>query len=261
MGGATAALAAGGLGLRRAARGPEGWDETTDFLTDASVFYDRFQAKKFDPMFWYVRVARADEYPMGHEPSGPLSLSIEGAVERSMTWTEDELRARLLGSLLRAGTKRVTFVQVVPIHTPDGARDRAMKDLLAYAADAAAYAARAAKMTREYNRVWLVNRSCAARRTCDEQREPKKALKLFMMAAHLTRRDAQLWRRLAEMSVREGEPEQAIYCLGRVKYGLDYSTGGPDARRLGGIISHVGDMPLFFMAVYHALKLAGFIGA
>jgi hypothetical protein len=49
----------------------------------------------------------------------------------------DELRARLLGSLLRAGTKRVTFVQVVPIHTPDGARDRAMKDLLAYAADAA----------------------------------------------------------------------------------------------------------------------------
>ena len=53
----------------------------------------------------------------------------------------------------------------------------------------------------------------------------------------------------------------AVYCLGRVKYGLDYSTGGPDARRLGGIISHVGDVPLFFMAVYHALKLAGFIGA
>ena len=53
----------------------------------------------------------------------------------------------------------------------------------------------------------------------------------------------------------------AVYCLGRVKYGLDYSTSGPDARRLGGIISHVGDIPLFFMAVYHALKLAGFIGA
>ncbi len=94
LGGATAAVAAGGLGVRRAARGPEGWDETTDFLTDASVFYDRFQAKKFDPMFWYVRVARSDEYPMGHEPSGPLSLSIEGAVERPVTWTEDELWAR-----------------------------------------------------------------------------------------------------------------------------------------------------------------------
>jgi len=53
----------------------------------------------------------------------------------------------------------------------------------------------------------------------------------------------------------------AIYCVGRVKYGIDYSTNGPDARRVGGIISHLGDLPLICMSIYYALNLAGLIKA
>lgn len=94
LGGAAASAAAAGLGLKRSMMGTEGWDESISFLTDATVFYDRFQAKKFDPMFWWVRIARADEYPMGHEPQGPISLAIEGAVDSSCTWTQEELEIK-----------------------------------------------------------------------------------------------------------------------------------------------------------------------
>ena len=42
----------------------------------------------------------------------------------------------------------------------------------------------------------------------------RKALDFLMIAAHLSPKDAQLWYRLAEMSNRQRNPRQALYCLG-----------------------------------------------
>ena len=50
----------------------------------------------------------------------------------------------------------------------------------------------------------------------EEVGQHKKALRLFMMAAHLSKRDAQQWRHLATLSAEHGERSQAIYCLGKV---------------------------------------------
>ena len=36
----------------------------------------------------------------------------------------------------------------------------------------------------------------------------------------------------------------ATWCVGKVIYGYGYSTGGPQGRHIGGIISHLGDIPL-----------------
>ena len=44
----------------------------------------------------------------------------------------------------------------------------------------------------------------------------------------------------------------AVWCVGKVIYGYGYSTGGPSGRQLGGIISHLGDIPL----VVTTLKIA-----
>ena len=47
--------------------------------------------------------------------------------------------------------------------------------------------------------------------------QPHKALKLFMMAAHLSgRRDAQQWRQLASLCIKHGELQQASYCLAKL---------------------------------------------
>ena len=43
-----------------------------------------------------------------------------------------------------------------------------------------------------------------------------KALKLFMMAAHLSKRDVTSWRNLAALCKKHGESQQCIYCLQRV---------------------------------------------
>ncbi len=50
----------------------------------------------------------------------------------------------------------------------------------------------------------------------EEMEQPKKALKLYTMAAQLSQRDAQQWRHLAALATRENEITQAIYSLGRV---------------------------------------------
>ena len=42
-----------------------------------------------------------------------------------------------------------------------------------------------------------------------------RALRLFMMAAHLTKRDVAVWKALAALCKRYGEPEQCVYCLQR----------------------------------------------
>ena len=40
----------------------------------------------------------------------------------------------------------------------------------------------------------------------------------------------------------------AIYCVGRVIYGYGYSSGGPEGRYLGGIVTHLGDIPLVVLS-------------
>ena len=50
----------------------------------------------------------------------------------------------------------------------------------------------------------------------EETGQVGKALKLFMMAAHLSKRDVQQWKQLAFLSKQHGETQQCIYCLQRV---------------------------------------------
>jgi len=38
-----------------------------------------------------------------------------------------------------------------------------------------------------------------------------------------------------------------IWVVGRVVYGAGYAGGGPEGRRLGGILSHLGDVPLLYV--------------
>ena len=40
-----------------------------------------------------------------------------------------------------------------------------------------------------------------------------------------------------------------IWVVGRVIYGAGYASGGPSGRTLGGIIAHLGDIPLVFLAL------------
>lgn len=50
----------------------------------------------------------------------------------------------------------------------------------------------------------------------------------------------------------------AIYAIGRIVYGYGYSSGGPKGRMAGGILSHLGDFPLFICTAYSGAKLLGF---
>jgi len=47
----------------------------------------------------------------------------------------------------------------------------------------------------------------------------------------------------------------AIYAVGRVVYGRGYMNKGPDGRMAGGIISHLGDFPLYLCTAYSAVTL------
>ena len=46
-----------------------------------------------------------------------------------------------------------------------------------------------------------------------------------------------------------------IWCVGRVLYGYGYSTGSPDNRQVGGIVSHLGDLPLFGLIIKTSYEL------
>ena len=48
------------------------------------------------------------------------------------------------------------------------------------------------------------------------------------------------------------------YAVGRVIYGHGYAGGGPEGRKLGGLISHLGDIPLFLCTLYSAATCAGY---
>jgi len=45
-----------------------------------------------------------------------------------------------------------------------------------------------------------------------------------------------------------------IWCIGRLMYIHGYSSGLPEKRQLGGLVAHLGDVPLFFMAFVAANK-------
>ncbi|KAL6047686.1 General transcription factor 3C polypeptide 3 [Balamuthia mandrillaris] len=49
----------------------------------------------------------------------------------------------------------------------------------------------------------------------EDMQDRKKALEFYMIAAHLTPKDATLWKRLGLMSRQENNPKQAIYCYSR----------------------------------------------
>ena len=51
----------------------------------------------------------------------------------------------------------------------------------------------------------------------------------------------------------------AVWVLGRVIYGYGYASGGPEGRKAGGIISHLGDIPLILMSFYSGASLAGLV--
>jgi hypothetical protein len=46
-----------------------------------------------------------------------------------------------------------------------------------------------------------------------------------------------------------------IWSLGRVVYVLGYGTGNPANRRTGGLIAHLGDIPLFVMTFVVGYKM------
>mmetsp|Transcript_989 Transcript_989/g.1531 ORF Transcript_989/g.1531 Transcript_989/m.1531 type:complete len:151 (-) Transcript_989:74-526(-) len=47
-----------------------------------------------------------------------------------------------------------------------------------------------------------------------------------------------------------------VWQLGRVIYGIGYAKGGPKGRMAGGILSHLGDLPLMIMTFFTGAKLA-----
>jgi len=49
------------------------------------------------------------------------------------------------------------------------------------------------------------------------------------------------------------------YAIGRVLYGQGYVSGGPKGRMVGGIVSHLGDFPLFLCSLYSAATCAGYV--
>ena len=50
----------------------------------------------------------------------------------------------------------------------------------------------------------------------EEIGDARKSLNFFMIAAHITPKQVELWRRLADMSIKEGLVRQALYCLAQV---------------------------------------------
>eukprot|EP00037_Helgoeca_nana_P010508 m.92756 g.92756 ORF g.92756 m.92756 type:complete len:145 (-) comp20245_c0_seq1:287-721(-) len=47
----------------------------------------------------------------------------------------------------------------------------------------------------------------------------------------------------------------SVYLAGRVLYTSGYGSGGPEGRKLGGLVSHLGDIPLFLMLFYTAYQV------
>lgn len=70
--------------------------------------------------------------------------------------------------------------------------------------------------------------------------QPQKALDFMLIAAHMGKREAEPWRRLAAQSVELKNLRQAIYCLSRV---CKFDLGDVDARwDRAVLLSEIGDV-------------------
>ena len=45
-----------------------------------------------------------------------------------------------------------------------------------------------------------------------------------------------------------------LYAVGRILYGRGYAKNGPNGRRLGAILSHLGDLPLMICTFYVGVR-------
>ena len=51
----------------------------------------------------------------------------------------------------------------------------------------------------------------------------------------------------------------AIWVTGRIIYGLGYATGGPEGRKLGALLSALGNFPLIIMTGWNGLKMMEYV--
>ncbi|MCO4769516.1 MAG: molybdopterin-dependent oxidoreductase [Deltaproteobacteria bacterium] len=74
---------------------PDLWDEQIPFLTDSSVFYNKWDAKKRDPVFWVAAATRPDINALEWRGDGEdFTLEIGGDAARSVvTITRDDVLA------------------------------------------------------------------------------------------------------------------------------------------------------------------------
>ena len=97
LAGTTAASFVGISVWKHADRGPA-WGQPLPFLTDQADFYNRFDAKKFDPVYYWVRLTDRARFPhRTKRPDVPWMLSIDGDVREPMQLSEQGVR--------RAGTE------------------------------------------------------------------------------------------------------------------------------------------------------------
>ena len=77
---------------------PDHWGRQVPFLTEQPAFYSRYEAKKRDPKFWWVKITRPGLYPDKHEPLPRWSLKLDGEVQREVEVDDAEVR-ELAGQL------------------------------------------------------------------------------------------------------------------------------------------------------------------
>ena len=71
---------------------PDYWDRTAPFLTAQPAFYNRYEAKKRDPKFWWVKATRPRLFPDEHPPLDRWTLSFEGEVDDPFEIDDAEVR-------------------------------------------------------------------------------------------------------------------------------------------------------------------------
>ncbi len=72
---------------------PDHWDRIVPFLTEQPAFYNRYEAKKRDPRFWWVKATRPGLFPDNHHPVEDWSLSFEGEVDNPFELDDSEVRS------------------------------------------------------------------------------------------------------------------------------------------------------------------------
>ncbi|MCP4870797.1 MAG: molybdopterin-dependent oxidoreductase [Proteobacteria bacterium] len=82
-----------GIGVwKRVDRGPA-WGQQIPFLTPQDEFYNRFDARKFDPKYYWVRLTDRERFPhRTRRPDVPWMLAIDGAVSQPFELSERGVR-------------------------------------------------------------------------------------------------------------------------------------------------------------------------